>query len=454
MNWEILLSDRRLGQDKDLPGSQRGKVRTGFQVDYDRIVFSPAFRRLQNKTQVFPLPKSDFVRNRLTHSLETASVGRSLGNLVGERLLIQYQSLSENHSFQDFGALVSAACLAHDIGNPPFGHAGEDAISSYFNSEMAEPWLRDLTERQKADLQNFEGNAAGFRILSHTPVAQSQITGGLGLCYATYATFVKYPKPSAPSLKHTGIQSLKKFNFFDPEVAVYKGIAEHLDLNPKEIEGTEVFDRYPLAYLVEAADDICYTVIDFEDGYQMGLIPFEEIEFAFLNLIGEERINQSRYSSLLGRDVKIAYLRSKAINSLVEATAAVFLDREIDILGGVFNDSLLDHIPQAAMIDHIKRRSFDQIYSSEYIVKIEAAGYKVLPGLLDIFIPSVLDDGLVFNRKLQKLIPDAYLAADRNPFPDPYSNLLNITMYIASMTDQHAISLFRDLNGISLSGLS
>jgi dGTPase len=453
MDWLKLLSNRRYGQQpkEGYPGVS---ARTGFQVDYDRIVFSPAFRRLQNKTQVFPLPKSDFVRNRLTHSLETASIGRSLGNLVGEQLLVRYQALRENHSFQDFGALVSAACLAHDIGNPPFGHAGEDAISSYFRSTAATRYLAGLTDRQISDLQHFEGNAAGFRILTHTPASQSGVQGGLGLCYSTLATFVKYPKPSLPNLKQTGYQSLKKYNFFDTEVAAYDKIASELAISTKTLEGAEVYDRYPLAYLVEASDDICYTIIDFEDGYQMGLIPFEEIEAAYLTVIGEQHINTGRYTQLYGKDVKIAYLRSKSINALVEATAFAFIEQESSILGGTFRDSLLDHIPQSEIVRHIKKRSFDSIYSSENIVKIEAAGYQVLPGLLDILIPAVFSDKKGFSRKLKGLIPDAYLDADRQRFEDPYLNLLSITMFIASMTDQHAITLFRELNGISLSPLT
>lgn len=451
MDWLSLLRKGRLGEGSAKESTHKS-VRTGFQVDYDRIVFSPAFRRLQNKTQVFPLPKSDFVRNRLTHSLETASVGRSLGNLVGEQLLIRYSHLREGYTFQDFGALVSAACLAHDIGNPPFGHAGEDAISSYFQSKSSQDFLEGLSERQIADLQHFEGNAAGFRILSHTPSALSQIPDGIGLSHATYATFVKYPKPSAPDLKHTGIQHFKKYNFFDPEVTTYSQIAQELGIQSREIEGTLVFNRYPLAYLVEAADDICYTIIDFEDGFQMNLIPFDEIQETLMALIGENNINIDRYNQLTSKSTKIAYLRSKAINALVQATSEAFLQHETAILAGSFNASLLDHIPHGKIVAHIKRRSFDQIYSSTNIVKIEAAGYKVLPGLLDIFVRSIFEDINPFNRKLQKLIPDEYLAPGRKPFDDPYTNLLNVTMFIASMTDQHAIGLYRDLNGISLTG--
>ena len=449
MQWEKLLSGLRLGQE-ERDNNKFRSARTGFQVDYDRIVFSPAFRRLQNKTQVFPLPKSDFVRNRLTHSLETASVGRSLGNLAGELILEKYNSLRQRYDFSDFGSLVSAACLAHDIGNPPFGHAGEDAISSYFRSGKASAYLTGLNPVEQADLQNFEGNAAGFRILAHTPPSNSNIKGGLGLCYSTYASFVKYPKQSYPVLKHLGKQHLKKYNFFQAESAVYKTIAGHLQIGSADYEGTQVYHRYPLAYLVEASDDICYTIIDYEDGFQMGLIPFDEIESVFVKLIGKDQIDRDRYINLHANEVRIAYLRSKAINSLVQATARSFIENEEAILNGNFDASLPDRIPQADLIDYIKKESFKNIYTSEYILKVEAAGYKVLPGLLDFFCEAVFSDDK-FHKGLRKLIPSVYLDNGRNLFNNPYDNLLNITMYIASLTDQHAIKLYREINGISLS---
>jgi len=450
MNWEKLLSHTRLGQENISSGKQN--VRTGFQVDYDRVVFSPAFRRLQNKTQVFPLPKSDFVRNRLTHSLETASVGRSLGNLAGELILRKNPILAEKFSFSDFGALVSAACLAHDIGNPPFGHAGEDAISKYFRSAESEKFLNDLNPVEKADLQNFEGNAAGFRILSHTPPSQSQIQGGLGLCYSTYASFVKYPRPSFPDLKSTGKAILKKYNFFQSETEIYQNIAYTLGINKREYNGHQVHDRFPLAFLVEASDDICYTIIDYEDGYQMGLIPFDEIEGIFLKIIGDKNFNHERYSKLLAKDVKISYLRSKAMNALILDAATTFAHHENAILTGSFEQSLMDIIPQNEYISYIKDASYQNIYTADYILKIEAAGYKVLPGLLDFFIHSIFDRSDKFQKGLQKLIPGEYLNVDRSLFKDDYTNLLNITMYVASMTDQHAIELYRHINGISLSG--
>ena len=449
MNWEKLLSDIRLGQENRSATPFDGK-RTGFQVDYDRIVFSPAFRRLQNKTQVFPLPSSDFVRNRLTHSLETASVGRSLGNLAGEKLLANYPSLRERFSFSDFGALVSAACLAHDIGNPPFGHAGEEAISNFFKSAVAQPYLSGLTDTQKADLQHFEGNAAGFRILTHTPPPVSAFSGGLNLCYSTLATFIKYPKPSFPSLKHTGIQSLKKYNYFDSERPVFDLLAESLGIPRFSVEGVVVSNRFPLAFLVEAADDICYTIIDFEDGFQMGLIGFEEIEETFMALAGKDSFPMDRYRQLYSQEARVAWLRSKVINRLVEETAHSFERVESSILLGECKQSLLDLLPQAEMLQTIKKTSFDRIYTCETILKIEAAGHRVLPGLLEVFIEALFSSSGAFNKRLVRLIPSDYLDMNRKPFDNPYLSLLNVAMYVGSLTDQHAIKLYRELFGISL----
>ena len=452
MKWENLLSQKRLGKE-DTGKTTNDKARTVFQKDYDRIVFSSAFRRLQNKTQVFPMPKSDYVRNRLTHSLETASVGRSLGNLVGDYVINKYKALSDTYDFSDFGAIVSAACLAHDIGNPPFGHSGENAISNFFRREKSKKYFTNLTETQIADLQNFEGNAAGFRIISNTPNAQSDVEGGLGLSYSTYASFVKYPKGSYPNLKHTKIASLKKFNYFDTEKDIYNSIAEELQIGKFTVEGEQYHMRFPLAFLVEAADDTCYTIIDYEDGFQEGLLDFVEVESAFAEILKEEW-NQlkPKYKTIYDKTSKINYLRSRSINTLIQQTVEAFKDNEESILKGKFNHSLLDNIQASDTIRFIKKDSFERIYSSETVLKIEAAGYKVLPELLDIFIEAIFNHKNDQNRRLLKLIPNIYLDKGRIPFDNDYENLLNISMYISGMTDKFAVELYRQLNGISLAG--
>ena len=448
MEWKKLLSQKRLGKENDNFLNEAGG-RTAFQQDFDRIVFSSAFRRLQNKTQVFPLPKSSYVRNRLTHSLETASVGRSLGNLAGIYVLGKYPDLQPDYDFSDFGAIVSAACLAHDIGNPPFGHSGEDAISNYFKEEKSKKYISELSIAQKSDLQNFEGNAAGFRIISNTPVAQSDFKGGLGLTYATYATFVKYPRGSFPDMKKKKISSLKKFSFFDSEKEIFEKIAEDIQLKQIDIAGQRFYVRHPLAFLVEAADDICYTIIDYEDGYQEGLITFEEVENAFKEIL-KDTFNTSDYNKIFTNISKINYLRSKVISKLIKETIVAFKDNEENILNGEFIRSLLDEIPSASNIEAIKKDSFFRIYSSDPVLKIEAAGYRVLPQLLDIFIEAVFNPEKEQNRRLINLIPEIYLGKDRTVFKDDYEKLLNISMYISGMTDKHAVELFRQLNGISI----
>lgn len=449
MEWSKLLNPERLGQKRSIV-SDAAHSRSDFQVDYDRIVFSSAFRKLQNKTQVFPFPKSDFVRNRLTHSLETASVGRTLGNMAGQLLLKKYPGLLDLVQPSDFGALTSAACLAHDIGNPPFGHAGEEAISSYFKSDPAARYLNGLNEIQVADLQHFEGNAAGFRILSFTPPYHSKLSGGLGLSYATYASFIKYPRPSYPSFSIPGKVSLKKYNFFWAEMEVYQQISQELGITQYAIGDFKVHHRFPLAFLVEAADDICYSIIDFEDGFHVQLIPFDEIETAYLEIVDKNKLDWSRYSQLNSQETKIAYLRSKAINEMVMQTARVFIAEEQNIRSGQFDAPLIARTPQAETLDKIKKTSYEKIYNADTVLKIESAGRKVLPGLLDVFVQSLFNDQDKFMQKLNKLIPSEFMDLGHKPFPDDYTNLLNIAMFIAGMTDQQAVRLYRDLYGISL----
>lgn len=450
MKWQKLLSFKRLGKEKQQSATNI-KFRTPFQQDFDRIVFSSEFRRLQNKTQVFPMPKSDYVRNRLTHSLETASVGRSLGNIAGQYILKKYPELNSEFNFSDIGAIVSSACLAHDIGNPPFGHSGEDAISEYFKSDLASKFLINLNEYQLSDLQNFEGNAAGFRILVNTPEAQSKYKGGLGLTYATLSAFVKYPKLSFPNLRHKKIASLKKYSFLYSEKDVFYRIAEELEFEQREIDGELYYSRFPLAYLVEAADDICYTIIDYEDGFQEGLVSFHEVEEVFIDVLGVEwQESYGKYKQILNRDSKLHFLRSKVINTLINQVSKAFEDNEELLLKGEYDKSLLDEIPAAAKIDSIKKDSFERIYSSTPVLKIEAAGYRVLPELLDIFINAIFNPGKEQNRRLIKLIPDIYLDNQRKMFEDDYQKLLNITMFISGMTDKAAVELYRQLTGISI----
>lgn len=444
------MSEKRLGKE-NLGDTSRNSLRTVFQQDLDRILFSAAFRRLQNKTQVFPFPKSDFVHNRLTHSLETSSVGRSLGNIVGQFVLEKYPTISDRFDFSDFGAIVSSACLAHDIGNPPFGHSGEDAIRNFFLADENQHYFHNLTPVQVEDLKNFEGNAAGFRLLAQTPGSISDIPGGLSLTYSTYSSFIKYPKGSLPKRIGQGSASTKKFSYFDSEKDIFEKIFAELQIPEIEIDGHKIYLRHPLVFLVEAADDICYTLIDYEDGFHAGILTFDEVEDAFATILASEwnHFNTS-YNRIYDKASKINYLRSKAINSLVEQAAEEFITNDQSILSGQYNFALLDKIKSYNVVNHIKIDSSKRIYNSDAVLKIEIPGFRVLPFLLNIFLGAIFNPESKFNDKILKMIPNQYLGKDRKIFENDYDKILNITMYISAMTDKYAVEMYKQLNGISL----
>ena len=424
--------------------------RSAFQMDYDRIVFSSAFRRLQNKTQVLPFPQSDYVRNRLTHSLETASVGRTLGNIVGESIIKKYPELQKQLNIQatDFGHLVSAACLAHDIGNPPFGHSGEAAIGQFFKSKTGEELTTGLSPKQIADLQNFEGNASGLRIIAQTLDNQSAIPGGLRLTLGLYATFTKYPKESLPNRKKEGIASVKKFGIYQSEIDLFEQeIAEKLHMIPQHTIEGKTWKRFPLTFLVEAADDICYHVIDYEDGFYMGFIPFEQVENDLSNLIEWNAENKERYKKIYDLREKVNYLRSLAINNLVRQTAEIFIQNEKDFVSGQLDTPLLKLLPDKlrSHLNKIIAESIDKIYQSDTVLRIEMAGLKVIPDLLEKFVTAGLypDE----NKQLYKLLPKRYKSEQSQ-----YEKILNATMFISDMTDRQAVELYKNLNGIELAG--
>ncbi len=439
-------AQRRLLDDRKTEAS----FRSVFQMDYDRIVFSSAFRRLQNKTQVLPFPHSDYVRNRLTHSLETASVGRTLGNIVGHGIVEKYPELEAHLNIKptDFGHLVSAACLAHDIGNPPFGHSGEASISKFFKSDLGKELTVDLTDKQKADLQNFEGNASGLRILSKTLENQSAIKGGLRLTLGLYGTFLKYPKESLPNRKKEGKASLKKFGIYQSEIDLFETeIASKLHLIPQHTPEGKAWKRFPLSFLVEAADDICYHIIDFEDGFNLGYIPFKTIEGRFMSLVNKKYFSVDRYHQIYDEREKINYLRSLAINSLVEQVARIFIDNEQKIVSGEFDVPLLNFLPVIMQknLEAIIAKSVEDIYQSDTVLRIEMAGMKVIPDLLGKFVQAVLYPDV--HKQLFKLLPNRYKSGKDN-----YEKILNATMFISDMTDRQAVELYKNLNGIELAG--
>ena len=450
MNWEQLLNSNRIGIDP--AHSQKSDGRSQFQKDFDRIVFSPAFRRLQDKTQVFPLPESDFVHTRLTHSLEVSVVGRSLGNLVGERILERDKKLKGSFTKFHFGEIVAAACLAHDIGNPPFGHSGEDAIAEYFKNGNGKDFKHRVNDDKKwNDLIKYEGNAQGFRIL--TTLQNPDVKGGLQLTYATLGAFTKYPRESYAGKEFDDVlkkKAYKKFGFFQIEKNLFKDVADATGLNRRKGNKDFWWCRHPVAFLVEAADDICYRIMDLEDGFRLGLISFKETEELLMPLVNKDDIQ-----NYLGRDEKerIGYLRAKAISELVKELTDLFIDEEKNILSGKIEDDLLSVIPRNKYLNTITEVSRNKIYRTRSVVEREVAGYEVLGGLLDTFITAYNEayEGHLSpkNRSIINLLPGRIT---NNTHDDLYLRLMRVIDFVSGMTDSFAVSLFRKLRGISLPG--
>ena len=442
--WEKLLSSERLGAGK-APGTAE---RTAFQQDHDRIVFTSAFRRLKDKTQVFPLSKSDYVRTRLTHSLEASCVGRSLGAVVGREIIARH-GLKDVES-GDFGAIVAAACLAHDIGNPPFGHAGEDAIREWFRtSGLLE--RHDFTPAQRADFERYEGNAQGFRIVSRLQSPANP--GGLQLTSAVLATFTKYPRPSAVNAELPG-KSGKKFGFFQQDADNFARIAQATGLIER-LPGT-AWRRHPLAVLVEVADDTCYLIVDLEDAAKLGFVPYRDAECLLADLAGNS-VSGGRLDRLHDPKERIEYLRAKAIGRLLESAAAVFLENETTILDGEFDEELLEQSPVAVPLQAVLKLAKETIYTARPALEIETAGFEVLGALLGLFTDAVEAaagvEGTRFTtreRMLMKLLPTQFLGHHGEPDPDPYVRLLQVADFVAGMTDSYAVDMFRKLKGFDL----
>ena len=385
MNWEQLLSLKRHGDTNKRLRKEQDETRLGFEVDYDRVIFSSEFRSLQDKTQVIPLSQTDFVHTRLTHSLEVSVVGRSLGRKVGLRLLEKYPHLQSIHGYQanDFGAIVAAAALAHDIGNPPFGHSGEKAIGEFFKNGNGKQFRTLLTEKEYQDLCDFEGNANGFKILTESRQGRE---GGLRLSYATLGAFMKYPKESLPKKPTTHIAD-KKYGFFQSEKDAFLEIANELGLL-KRSQTDISFSRHPLTFLVEAADDICYTIIDFEDGINLGLIS-EEYALEYLINLVRATINKENYNALTNTEDRISYLRALAINTLINETVALFMTHEEAILNGEFSKALLDVSKYQAQIKDIIKLSIEKVYQSKEVIDKEIAGFRIINDILSVFTDAI-----------------------------------------------------------------
>ncbi|MFC2442595.1 MAG: dGTP triphosphohydrolase [Capnocytophaga ochracea] len=436
MLWENLLSLNKYGDTSLRLRKNEDETRLSFDMDYDRVVFSSAFRSLQDKTQVIPLSKTSFVHTRLTHSIEVSVVGRSLGRAVGKHVLTKYPHLRElGYQTNDFGAIIAAAAVAHDIGNPPFGHSGEKAIGEFFQFKKGTAIKHLLTEAEYADLCSFEGNANGFRILNETRLGAE---GGLRLTYATLGAFTKYPKESLP-VRPTDRIADKKYGFFQGDKKFFKEVAETLGLKSNSVNDELRYARHPLAFLVEAADDICYTIIDFEDGINLGLIS-EDVALEYLGGIISDKINTYKYSKLQTKEERIAYLRAVAIGALIQDATDIFLQNEDAILAGEFHQSLLYDSKYRHQITDVIDCSVERIYQSDEVVEKEVSGYVVLQHLLDIFFTAIINQEngreTSFDKLLLKKLPEKYRKKG-----SLYDKVMGITCYITSLTDSNAVEL-------------
>lgn len=440
MNWKQLLSLKKHGDEHIRNRKDEKDSRVGFEVDYDRIIFSNAFRSLQDKTQVIPLSKTDFVHTRLTHSLEVSVVGRSLGRLVGEQVLDKHEDLKElGYTINDFGAIVAAACLAHDIGNPPFGHSGEKAIGDFFKNGLGEKYRLDLEPKQWQDLIDFEGNANGFNVLT---TSRPGAEGGLRISYATLGTFIKYPKESLPK-KPTLDVSDKKYGFFQSDKDAFLDVANELGLISKNKEEIR-YHRHPLAYVMEAADDICYTIIDFEDGINLGWIP-EEHALEFLIKIVKNNINSSKYAQLQTKAERVSYLRALAIGSLINDAVRVFMENEEAIMMGEFPFALTEKSAYVAQMKDIITISISNVYESKEVIQKEVIGYQVINTLLEKFTTAVNNqyNGQMthFDDLILKMLPEQYhIETD-----SLYERLMNVCKFVSMLTDGKALELYQSI---------
>ena len=441
MSWEKLICDKRYGLE-DYHDTRSG-IRSDFQRDFDRLVFSSPFRRLQNKTQVFPLPGSVFVHNRLTHSMEVASVGRSLANEITRELRMRHAAEPWVKKLDAIDEIVGAACLAHDLGNPPFGHSGEKAISTFFSEGEGAVLQPLLTPEQWADITRFEGNANSFRLLTHQ--FNGRRPGGFAMTYSMLASIVKYPYESSLAGNNG------KFGFFNTEVATFRRIADELGLIARPGPNGETrYARHPLVYIVEAADDICYQVMDMEDAHKLHVVTTREVTDVFLGFFDEER--RSHMMEVMTRvadpNEKIAYMRSCVIGTLVRQCAQAFTDNEEAILRGEFTGSLLDHI--APLEREGYRRcsalAWEKIYCASDVVDIELAGNRIISFLLEKLIHAVRNPKLNYSGLLLSKVPQQYDIAA----PTLFGRIQAVLDHMSAMTDVYALDLFRKLNGHSL----
>lgn len=436
MNWNDLLSTHRYASPH-----KSADIRSSFQRDYDRIIFSSAFRRLQNKTQVFPLPGSQMVHNRLTHSLEVACVGRSIACRTVQKLLPKHPELAERQS--DIETIVSTACLAHDLGNPPFGHSGEDTISSFFKNGKGKQYQNEMLPEQWSDLVSFEGNANALHLLTYQ--FHGRRSGGLSLTAATLCSLIKYPYPSFNN------GNRKKYNVFYSEKDVFEEIMGVCGI-PKIDDEHMVYARHPLSYMMEASDDICYLILDMEDAHKRGIVTTETIEQAFLSFFDPKKEaivfqhKEEVYRDVSDKNERIAFLRATLINKLVNCASDIFVAHYDEIMEGSFKGSLISYLTEyeSNALKQCRTMSVNEIYRHPSVVKIELTGFNVIGTLLEEFTEAVMEPDKPYNKKLLSLVPDQF-----KPWNDDvYCKMQSVLDFISNMTDLYAVQLYKDLRGI------
>lgn len=458
MTWKNCFSPKRYGME-----SGQGDIRTEYERDWDRIIFSSPFRRLQNKTQVFPLPEEVFVHNRLTHSLEVASIGRSLGKIIGKKIS-QFEEIKEDEKARPFYRnnlknVIASACLAHDLGNPAFGHSGEEAISKYFKKRDTTKaddlrFKSNFSSDEWKDLITFEGNANALRVL--TMQQKGRVTGGFRLTHSTIGSILKYPCESLASQKN--ILHRKKYGYFKIDEEVFLDVANELNLIPDNSAKPQIaFKRHPFVYLVEAADDIAYNIIDFEDAHRLGILTYDEVRGSFLKIINQGPNNDidsiERLADSLKEDKNesIAYLRAKSINTLIYKCVDVFWNNKELILKGEYEKSLIQDIPELQQVmKDIEITSIEKIYNARKVVELEIAGFRIMSGLVEDFVTSALtskNDRDKEQNKILELLPKQY-SFDESC--SPYEKVMHILDFISGMTDLFALKLYRKLRGIEM----
>lgn len=442
MEWKQLISNKRFGQEHK--HAERHDDRSEFKRDYDRLIFSSAFRRLQNKTQVFPLPGSIFVHNRLTHSLEVASVGMSIGNDISRRVIRKRPELKDT-LVEEIGTIVSAACLAHDLGNPPFGHSGEKAIQTFFSEGPGQKIKSMVSSEFWDDITHFEGNANAFRILTHRFKGRRQ--GGFVMTYSMLASIVKYPFASCLAGNHG------KFGFFASEAESYRKIADELGIFCKSAPGEPLkYARHPLVYMVEAADDICYEIMDIEDSHKLKILSFAETEHLLLSFFDEDIQQKIRQriidEELSDENEKVVYMRASVIGKLENECVAAFLAHEEEILAGTFEGCLIDHISerQKKAYKECEKISYSKIYQSKPVLDIELSGYQIMATLMEVFIEAAVNPSRFYSKQLLRRVSSQYDIENENL----EERIMAVIDYISGMTDIYALDIYQKINGISL----